>query len=140
MEWVQAYDPLHQAWLSTIVAALPIVLLLVTLGLLEWKAHWAALGGLVTALVVSTAVYGRPVSTALGAAIDGAAYGLFPIGWIVLTAVFLDNLTVAARQACLTGSGARDKPMANLNRFKLDDRGSLYPCQDSGVLRLLEAI
>ena len=98
MEWVQAYDPLHQAWLSTIVAALPIVLLLVTLGLLEWKAHWAALGGLVTALVVSTAVYGMPVSTALGAAIDGAAYGLFPIGWIVLTAVFLYNLTVASGQ------------------------------------------
>src|SRR6478752_7904630 len=62
MEWVQAYDPLHQAWLSTIVAAFPIVLLLVTLGLLEWKAHWAALG------------------------------------WIVLTAVFLYNLTVAAGQ------------------------------------------
>ena len=98
MEWVQAYDPLHQAWLSTIVAAFPIVLLLVTLGLLEWKAHWAALGGLVAALVVATAVYGMPVATALGAAIDGAAYGLFPIGWIVLTAVFLYNLTVAAGQ------------------------------------------
>jgi lactate permease len=98
MEWVQAYDPLHHTWLSTLLAAVPIVLLLVTLGLLEWKAHWAALTGLTAALVVSVLVYGMPVSTALGAAVDGAAYGLFPIGWIVVNAVFLYNLTVASGQ------------------------------------------
>src|SRR3954469_25725527 len=98
MGWVQAYDPFHHAWLSTIVAAFPIVLLLVTLGLLEWKAHWAALAGLAAAFAVATAVYGMPASTALGAALDGAAYGLFPIGWIVVNAVFLYNLTVAAGQ------------------------------------------
>jgi lactate permease len=98
MEWVQAYDPLHHAWLSTVAAGLPIVLLLVTLGIFEWKAHWAALTGLVSALVVSIAIYGMPVPTALSAAVAGAAYGLFPIGWIVVTAVFLYNLTVAAGQ------------------------------------------
>jgi lactate permease len=98
MEWVQAYDPLHHAWLSTVAAGLPIVLLLVTLGIFEWKAHWAALTGLVSALVVSMVIYGMPVPTALSAAVAGAAYGLFPIGWIVVTAVFLYNLTVAAGQ------------------------------------------
>jgi lactate permease len=98
MEWIQSYDPLQHAWVSTLAAAIPIVLLLVTLGLFEWRAHWAALTGLLAALVVSVAVYGMPVSTALGAAVDGAAYGLFPIGWIVVNAVFLYNLTVAAGQ------------------------------------------
>ena len=98
MEWVQLYDPLNHAWLSTVLAAIPIVLLLISLGLLEWKAHWAALTGLTAALLVSIVAYGMPVSTAIGAAVDGAAYGLFPIGWIVLNAVFLYNLTVAAGQ------------------------------------------
>ncbi|MEO7272864.1 MAG: L-lactate permease [Vicinamibacterales bacterium] len=98
MEWIQAYDPLRHAWLSTLAAAVPIVLLLVTLGVFEWKAHWAALTGLVAALAVSVVVYGMPTATALGAALDGAAYGLFPIGWIVVNAVFLYNLTVAAGQ------------------------------------------
>ena len=51
MEWVQAYDPLGQVWLSTAAAAFPIVLLLVTLGVLEWKAHWAALAGLISAQI-----------------------------------------------------------------------------------------
>ena len=98
MEWVQLYDPLNHAWLSTVLAAIPIVLLLISLGLLEWKAHWAALTGLTAAMLVSIVVYGMPVSTAIGAAVDGAAYGLFPIGWIVVNAVFLYNLTVAAGQ------------------------------------------
>ena len=98
MPWIQVYDPLANAVLSTLVAALPIVLLLTTLAIFEWKAHWAALGGLVAALLVSTVVYGMPVSAAAATAVYGAAYGLFPIGWIILAAVFLYNLTVAAGQ------------------------------------------
>jgi len=98
MEWIQAYDPLHHTWLSTLAAAVPIVLLLVALGVFEWKAHWAAIAGLGMALAVAVGIYGMPATTALGAALDGAAYGLFPIGWIVVNAVFLYNLTVAAGQ------------------------------------------
>jgi len=98
MEWVQIYDPLGNPWLSTLAAALPIILLLTTLALLEWKAQWAALTGLAAALLISIAVYGMPVRTALATAVYGAAYGLFPIGWIILNAVFLYSLTVKTGQ------------------------------------------
>ncbi len=96
--WVQVYDPLGNPWLSTAAAALPIVLLLVTLGVLEWRAHLAALTGLVAALAVSTIVYGMPVRLAAATAVYGAAYGLLPIGWIIVNAVFLYNLTVSTGQ------------------------------------------
>ncbi len=98
MEWVQIYDPLGNAWLSTLAAALPILLLLGTLAVLEWKAHWAALAGLASALLISVVVYGMPARTAAATAVYGAAYGLFPIGWIILNAVFLYSLTVATGQ------------------------------------------
>ena len=98
MSWIQVYDPLASPWLSTAAAALPIVLLLAALGLLEWRAHRAALLGLVSALAVSVFVFGMPVATAAATAAYGAAYGLLPIGWIVVTAVFLYNLTVETGQ------------------------------------------
>src|SRR3954453_20830244 len=109
--WIQAYDPLGSPWLSTAAAALPIVLLLVALGLLEWREHVAALAGLVAALATSTSVAGRgaapapativsgiPAGLALAPAAYGAAYGFLPIGWIVLNAVFLYTLTVETGQ------------------------------------------
>jgi lactate permease len=95
MEWIQVYDPLNSQWLSTVVAALPIVGLLVTLAVFEWRAHWAALTGLALALLVAVVVYGMPVQSAAATAVYGAAYGLFPIGWIILNAVFLYNISVA---------------------------------------------
>lgn len=98
MSWIQVYDPLGSPWLSIGAAALPIVLLLATLALLDWPAHRAAFAGLFAALVVSVGVYGMPLDAALATALYGAAYGLFPIGWIVLAAVFLYNLTVQTGQ------------------------------------------
>jgi lactate permease len=92
------YDPLGAAWLSTAAAALPIVLLLVALGVLEWRAHLAALLGLGSALVMSVVVFGMPIGTASATALYGAAYGFLPIGWIVLNAVFLYSLTVETGQ------------------------------------------
>jgi lactate permease len=94
MPWVQTYDPFGQPWLSTAAAAFPIGLLFVTLAVFRWRAQWAALAGLGAALAVSVGLFGMPASAALAAAADGALYGLFPIGWIVLAAIFLYDLTV----------------------------------------------
>ena len=97
MEWVQVYDPLGWPLVSALVAALPIVLLL---GLLVcgWSAPRAAGVGLGTALAVAVLFFGMPASAALAAAGYGACFGLLPIGWIVLAAVFLFHLTVRAGQ------------------------------------------
>ena len=96
--WIQVYDPLGSPWLSTAAAAFPIVLLLAALALFEWRAHLAALAGLVAALAVSVVVFGMPLPTAAATALYGAAYGFLPIGWIILNAVFLYNLTVHTGQ------------------------------------------
>src|SRR6266700_499172 len=94
--WIQNYNPTGSALLSTILAAATVVVLLGTLGLLGWSAPKAAAVGLVTALVVAVFVYGMPWISAVAAAGYGAAFGLFPIGWIVFAAVFLYVLTVEA--------------------------------------------
>ena len=91
--WPQSYDPLHNVALSTLCAALPVVVLLGTLAGLRVKAHVAALLGLATALAIAVSIFGMPVGMALGTAAYGIAYGLFPIGWIVLNVIFLYHLT-----------------------------------------------
>jgi lactate permease len=98
VSWIQVYDPLGNAWLSTLVAAFPIVLLLAGLAIFEWRAHVAALAALVAALASSILVFGMPVPAALATAVYGGAYGFLPIGWIILNAVFLYNLTVDTGQ------------------------------------------
>jgi lactate permease len=98
MDWTQVYDPLGSPWLSTAVAALPIVLLLGSLGLFGWSAPRAAALGLVSALAVAIFAYGMPWQMAISSAVYGACFGLFPIGWIVLAAIFLYSLTVQTGQ------------------------------------------
>jgi len=78
-----------------LVAAIPVVVLLGALGFLHIKAHWAALLGLASAIVIGIFVYKMPANMALMAAFNGALYGLFPIGWIVLNAIFVYDITVA---------------------------------------------
>ncbi|WP_330473302.1 L-lactate permease [Terrabacter sp. C0L_2] len=82
--------------LSALVAALPLVTVFVTLGLLRWKAHWAGLSAVVVALVVATVGFNMPIGLAGLAATEGAAFGLFPIMWIVFTAIVLYQVTVAS--------------------------------------------
>src|SRR5262249_21364173 len=92
MPWTQNYDPLSSPFWSTVVAAAPLVALLGLLASHRGRAHYAAVIGLVVALIVGTTVVGMPVGPAIGAALFGAAYGLFPIGWIVLNVLFLYQL------------------------------------------------
>jgi lactate permease len=91
--WNQVYDPLNNPWLSTIAAALPVVVMLVALAFFHIKAHIAAALGLLTALIVAIFIYSMPATTAISAAVFGAANGLLPIGWIVLNVIFLYQLT-----------------------------------------------
>ena len=93
MVWTQVYDPLGNPWLSTLCAAIPIIVLLGSLAFFRVAAHWAAILGLVSALIVAIAVYNMPGSMAGWSAIYGALFGLLPIGWIVLNIIFLYQLT-----------------------------------------------
>src|SRR5262245_60830712 len=94
MVWSQTYNPLGNAWLSTLVAAVPIVVLLGALGIFRIKAHLAAIYGLIASLLVAIVVYGMPVSMAGETAVFGAAFGLMPIGSIILNVIFLFQLTL----------------------------------------------
>ena len=94
MPWPQPYNPLGSALLSTLVAALPVVLLLGALASHRVQAHWAALLGLGSAVVIAITMSGMPAVAAFAAAVLGAAYGLFPIGWILINVLFLYRLAV----------------------------------------------
>src|SRR6476660_6183683 len=92
MAWQQNYDPLHGP-LSTLAAALPLVVLLGLLALRRVPAYAAALAGLAAAPAVAAGIIGMPGSMAGRAALLGAAYGFLPIGWIVVNVIFLYRLT-----------------------------------------------
>jgi lactate permease len=97
MEWTQIYDPANSPAVSTLVSGAPIVLLLGLL-LCGASAPAAALIGLTTALLVAMLFFGMPAPASLASAGYGGCLGLFPIGWIVLNAVFLYHLTVRSGQ------------------------------------------
>ncbi|WP_306597762.1 L-lactate permease [Geothrix sp. 21YS21S-2] len=95
MNWTQVYSPvMGNIFLSALVAALPVFVLLGLLAFWHVKAHISALLGLATALLVSIFVYHMPAKLAGMAAVNGALYGLLPIGWIVLNAIFIYDITV----------------------------------------------
>lgn len=94
MHWTQVYDPLGHWWLSTIVAALPIVVLLGLLAGFKVRPHIAAISGAGTALLVSHFVFGMPWQLSGMSFLYGLSFGLLKIVWIVVAAVYLYELTV----------------------------------------------
>lgn len=93
MVWQQVYDPFGNPLVSTLMAALPVVVMLTSLAFFHLKAHIAALLALSTALLIAIFAFGMPANMAGSAALLGAATGLVPIGWIVLNIIYLHRLT-----------------------------------------------
>ena len=98
MTWTQVYDPLHSWILSTLVAALPILVLFGLLAGLRVKPHWCAIAGAATAVLVAVLVFGMPVSLAGMSFLYGVAFGVLKIAWIVLAAVYLYDVSVRTGQ------------------------------------------
>lgn len=92
--WPQNYDPFNNVLLSTVLAALPIIVLLGSIAIFHIRIHLAAVFGLIVAIGVALFAFNMPVSAVAATTLYGGAYGLFPIGWIVLNLIFLYQLTV----------------------------------------------
>ena len=98
MTWTQVYDPLGHWWLSTLVAALPIIVLLGLLAGLKVRAHLCAVAGAATAVICAIVVFRMPASLAVSSFFYGSAFGLLKIVWIVIAAVFLYDISVETGQ------------------------------------------
>ncbi|MDV3482218.1 lactate permease LctP family transporter [Sphingobium yanoikuyae] len=96
--WSQTYDPLGNLWLSGLVAAIPILFFFAALTVLKLKGHVAGTITLLLAMAVAVTVFGMPAGMALAAAIYGFCYGLWPIAWIIVGAVFLYKVSVETGQ------------------------------------------
>src|SRR5256885_13635966 len=98
MHWTQVYDPLGHWWLSTLVAALPILVLFGLLAGLKIKPHWCASAGALTAIRVAVVFFRMPLSLSATSLVYGASFGLLKIAWIVLAAVYLYDISVETGQ------------------------------------------
>jgi lactate permease len=98
MAWTQVYDPLNNWMLSTLVAALPIVVLLGLLGGFRVKPHWCAIAGAVTAVLVAVTIFRMPFALAGMSFLYGVGFGIVKIAWIVLAAVYLYDISVDTGQ------------------------------------------
>ncbi len=98
MTWTQVYDPLGHWWLSTLVAALPIIVLLGLLAGLRARAHLCAVAGAATAVIVAIVTFKMPALLAVSSFFYGSAFGLLKIVWIVIAAVYLYDISVETGQ------------------------------------------
>lgn len=95
MTWIQDYQPAGGLWVSALLAALPIIVLLVALGVVRLSAHLSAALALVTALGVALLLYGMPAALAFDSAAMGVVFGVWSVAWIAFHAVYFHNVTVA---------------------------------------------
>lgn len=98
MTWTQLTDPFHNLSLSALVAALPILFIFWALTIRKMKGYLASTLTALVAIGLAIGVYGMPAKLALLSTLHGAMYGLFPICWIIIAAVFLYNITVSSGQ------------------------------------------
>ena len=98
MTWAMNVNPLGNLALSALVAAVPIIFLFIGLTVLKLKGHWAAIIATTLAVVVAAVVYGMPAHYAGLSVAYGALFGLFPVCWIVITALFIYNMSVKTGQ------------------------------------------
>jgi lactate permease len=98
MPWKIVTDPLDNLGLSAVLAALPILYLFGALAFMRMKGHWAALSGVTIAVLVAIIGYGMPPQLAVLATIYGALFGLWPVAWIVITAIFILSLSMRTGQ------------------------------------------
>jgi L-lactate transport len=96
--WHQIYDPAGNIWISSLIASLPILFFFVALTLLRMKGYLAGTITVVLALLVSIFFFRMPIAMALAAAGAGFLFGLWPIAWIIVMAVFLYKITVRTGQ------------------------------------------
>jgi lactate permease len=110
MTWNQVYNPLGNLGLSALVAAIPLFILLYMLGIRRSKGHYAAFVATFAALLLAIIVWGMPVGLAISATLNGMAFGIFPIVYIVIAAIWVYNMTVESGEfeiiknslACIT--------------------------------------
>lgn len=98
MTWTQNYDPMGSLFLSTLVALIPIVFFFWALAVKKMKGHIAGLSTVLIAVIISIVAYGMPAGMAVSSTLYGGLSGLWPIGWIVINAVFLYKITVKTGQ------------------------------------------
>lgn len=98
MNWTQVTDPFNNIALSALVAVVPIIFVFWALIIKRMKGYQATLSATVIALLIAIIVYGMPVKLAMLSTAHGALYGLFPICWIIIGAIFLFNVTVKSGQ------------------------------------------
>lgn len=98
MNWNQVIDPFNNIGLSALLAIVPILFIFWALIIKRMKGYQASLIAIGLAIIIAISAYGMPVKLALLSTANGALYGLFPICWIVITAVFLFNITVKSGQ------------------------------------------
>jgi len=98
MVWTMEINPLKNIFLSALVAAIPILFLFWALAVKRMKGHWAAIGATSLALGIAVVVYGMPVRYALLSTLLGSGFGLFPVCWIIVTALFIYNMSVVTGQ------------------------------------------
>jgi len=98
LTWTQVYDPFGIWWVSTLVAAAPVVVLLGLLAIFRVKPHWAAVAGAATSISAASLVFKMPWALSSTSLVYGAAFGILKIAWIVVAAVFLYDISVYTGQ------------------------------------------